>query len=113
MHHGRDADAGKNLNLGVVLCQHVLAKVGVAVLKTEPNGFGGVGPQTVHKLILPCVGALGYGLVLLIDENSLDAGRAKLDTENGFTCNDGFFCAHITSVPCSTCSTPRSSGGCA
>ena len=94
VHHSRDADAGENLYLGVVLLEDILAEIGIAVLKTEPDSLGAVGPETVHQLILPCVRTLCDRLVFLVHEDSLNAGRAKLDTENGFTCKDSFFRCH-------------------
>ena len=85
VHHGREADGGQGLNLAVILTVHVLAQVSVAVLQAVPDGLGGVGPQTVYQLVLPLVRALCDGFVVLVDEDGLDTGRAKLDTENGFT----------------------------
>ena len=85
MHHGTDADGCQCLDFHFVLLQHVLAQLGIAVLKTIPDGFGAVGPKAVHQLVFPGVAALCDRLVVLVDENCLDAGRAKLDSENGFT----------------------------
>ena len=74
------------------------------------HGFGGVGPKSVNQLVFPCVGALCNRLVLRVDENGLDAGRAKLDTENGFTCFYNLFWCHIISGLYSACNTLRCCG---
>ena len=73
------------LDFAVVLSLHVLAKVGVAILQTCPNSFDAVSPKTIHQLVFPLVATLCDRLVLVVDQDSLDSGRAKLDTENGFT----------------------------
>ena len=88
VHHGRETDGCKGFYLAVVLLLHILAEFGIAVLESIPDGFYGVGPETVNQLILPFVRALCDGLIVLVDEDGLDAGRAKLDTENGLTCFD-------------------------
>ena len=80
VHHGAHADAGQNLYLSVILLAYVGAKVGVAVLQSVQNGFDAVGPEAVDELVLPFVAALGYRLVLLVDENGLDAGGAEFYT---------------------------------
>lgn len=75
--------------------------VGVAVLQTVPDAVDAVGPEAVNELVLPLVTTLCYRLVLLVDEDSLDAGRAELDTEHSLTSDDSFFCSHIRPPPCS------------
>ena len=42
--------------------------------------------QAVHKLVFPLMAALGYRPIVGRYEHSFDTGRAKLDTEYGFTC---------------------------
>ena len=94
VHHGRDTDTSQNLEFRIVLLEHILAEISIAVLQTIPDGLGAIGPESVDQLVFPGVTALGDGFVLLVDEDGLDTGRAKLDTENGFTLLDGFFCCH-------------------
>ena len=115
VHHGRDADASQNLEFRIVLLEHILAEISIAVLQAIPDGLGAIGPESVDQLVFPGVTALGDGFVLLVDEDGLDTGRAKLDTENGLTLLDGFFCCHnclfsITSTPCSACDISRCCG---
>ena len=94
VHHGREAYGGENLYIAVVLGKHFLAQVGIAVLESIPYSFHAIRPKTIDKLVFPLVAALSYRFVLLVDENCLDTGRAKLDTENGLTLLDSFFCCH-------------------
>ena len=60
-------------------------------MKSIPDTVDAVGPESVNELVFPLVATLCYWLVLLIDENGFDAGRAILDTENGLTCFDCLF----------------------
>ncbi len=92
VHHRADADSGKRGDLHAIFLLHVLAEVAVAVLNAKPDSFQTVGPEIVYQLIFPFVAPLGYGVVVLVDEDSLDAGRAKLYTEDGFTRLYGCFC---------------------
>ena len=85
MHHSTYANCSQVLNLYLVLLEHVLAQVSVAVLQTEPDALHAVCPQPVYKLILPGMTTLGNRLVFRIYEHSLDTGRTKLDTENGLS----------------------------
>ena len=94
MHHGTEPYGGKRLYLCIILLAYISAKVCIAVLNTMPNGFHAIGPETIHKLILPLVTALRNRLVLLIDEYSLDTGRAQLHAEHSSTLLNGFFCGH-------------------
>ena len=100
MHHGAHADGGQLFDFAVVLSLHVLAKVGIAVLQSVPDSFDAVGPESVDELVLPLVRTLCDGLVLLVDEDGLDAGRAKLDTENGFTAFNYLLFFHKNCVLC-------------
>ena len=74
VHHGTETNGGQRLYLAVIFFQHILPEVGVAILKAIPNGFGGVGPQSVYQLVLPRVASLSNGLVLWVDENCLNTG---------------------------------------
>ncbi len=98
MHHGTDADGGKALDLHAILLENVGTQIAVAVLKAEPYRSEAVGPQSVDKLVLPLMAALGYGLVVLIDQDRLYTGRAKLDTEDGFTLFNSSLCVHFHRV---------------
>ena len=95
MHHGADTDACEDFYFCIILFEYVCTQVGVAVLKSIPYSLYAVCPQSVHELVFPVVTALCYRLVLLIYEDSLDAGRAKLDAEDGFSLLDSFFCCHF------------------
>ena len=88
------------LNLTVIFVDYVLAKVCVSILKTEPDSFGAVCPKAVNELVFPLVASLSDWLVLFVNENCLNTGRAKLDTENGFTCFYRLFCGHKTLYLC-------------
>jgi hypothetical protein len=55
VHHSGETNGGEGLDFTVVLLLDVLAEVGIAVLKTVPNGLGRVGPETVYQLIFPLV----------------------------------------------------------
>ncbi len=96
VHHGADADGGEMLDLDVVAGLHVGAEGGVAVLQAEPEGFLAVGPETVHELVFPLMGALGDGIVVLIDQDGLDAGGSELDAQDGFSGFDGDPRVHAT-----------------
>ena len=95
VHHGADTDACEDFYFCNILFEYVCTQVGVAVLKSIPYSLYAVCPQSVHELVFPVVTALCYRLVLLIYEDSLDAGRAKLDAEDGFSLLDSFFCCHF------------------
>jgi hypothetical protein len=82
------------LDFAVILSLDVAAKVCIAVLDAVPDGFGAIGPESIDELVLPLVTALCDGLVLLVDEYGLDAGRAELDAEDGFAGFDGLSCGH-------------------
>ena len=97
------------LDLDVIAGLHIGPEGGVAVLQAEPEGLLAVGPEAVHELVLPLVGALGDGFVLLIDQDGLDTGGSELDAQDGFAGFDGDPRVHATSGLCSACSTPRSS----
>ena len=100
MHHGTETNGTQHLDVAVIFLLDVLSQVGVAVLQTIPNGFGRIGPQAVNQLVFPCVASLCDGLVLRVDENSLDAGRAKLYTEDGLTRFNNLFCCHNCQLKC-------------
>ncbi len=40
--------------------------------------------------------ALGDGIVVLVNQDSLDTGAAEFDTQDGFPGIDGLFCVHTT-----------------
>ena len=83
VHHGRDTYGGELLYLAAVLSLHVPLKVGITILQALPDGIDAIRPETVHKPVFPLAAALSYGVVLRIYQDCLDAGGAKLDTENG------------------------------
>lgn len=95
VHHGTDPYGGEVFYLDAILCLHIVAQGGVAVLQTLPDSLDAIGPQTILQLVLPGMGALRYRLVLIIDEDGLDTGRAELYSENGFTLLYSFFCCHV------------------
>ena len=74
VHHGTDADGGKLLDFAIILSLDVAAKVCIAILNAVPDGFSAIGPESIDELVLPLVTALCDGLVLLVDEDGLDAG---------------------------------------
>ena len=94
VHHGRETDGSKSFYLTVILFHHILAEVGIAVLQTIPYSLSTIGPKSVNELVLPLVRPLCNWLVLLIDEDSLDAGRAKLYSENGLARFYCLLCIH-------------------
>ncbi len=98
VHHGADAYGSKTFNLYIVGSLDVGPQIGIAVLQTVPDGLDAVGPQTVDKLVFPFVTPLGYGVVILIDEHGLDAGRPEFDAENGFALLNGGFGVHNRNV---------------
>ena len=89
VHHGADADGGQLLQFNAVLALDVGTQLRVAVLQSCPNVVYAVSPQAVHKLVFPCVAALGYGFVFLVDEHGLDTGRAKLYAQHCLAGRDG------------------------
>ena len=82
VHHGANADGSQLFYLNVVFGYHVGTKVSVAVLHTVPYSLDAVSPQSVDKLVLPFVRALGYRDVVLVDEHCLDSCGTEFDTEN-------------------------------
>lgn len=97
VHHGTDADGCKLLYLRVILLADISAEVFVAILKTAPDVLDAVGPQSVDQLIVPRVVALRDGFVVRVDQNGLDSGRSKLDSEYRLACFDDCFgfCFHV------------------
>ena len=95
VHHRGYADGCKLFNLTVILGDDVLAEICVAVLEPVPDAVHIVGPQTVHKLVLPLVAALRDRLVLSVDEHRLDSGGTELYAEYGLARYDSFFCCHL------------------
>ena len=85
MHHRTDTDGCENLYLCVVFLKYLFTEVCVTVLQTEPDSLNAVGPQSINQLVFPVVAALCDDLVFRVDQHGLNTGRAKLDTENGFT----------------------------
>ena len=85
MHHRRNTDGSQLLDFTVVLSLHVLAEVGIAILQTFPDGVDAVSPETINQLVFPLKATLCDRVVVGVNQDSLDSGRAKLDTENGFT----------------------------
>ena len=86
------------LYLTVIFCQYVLAQVSIAVLQSVPDAVHAIGPQTIHELVLPLVTALCNRLVLLVNENGLDAGRTELYAEHGLSALYKFFGRHLFGV---------------
>ena len=83
VHHGGNADGA---HLGECLAElfgNVLFQLPVAVLNTGGDGLHGIGPDTVHQLVLPFVGAGGDGNVVFVDEHCLDPGGAQLNAQGG------------------------------
>ena len=83
MHHGTYTYGRKPFDFRVVGLPNVLAQVGIAVLQSVPNGIEVIGPQSVDQSVLPFVTSLCNGSVLAVNKDSLNAGRAKLNTEDG------------------------------
>ena len=95
MHHCTYADSRKILDLDIVLLADIVAQVSVAILETIPNSLDAVCPETINELVFPRMATLSDRSIILVDENRLDAGGAKLDTEDGFTLLYSFFCCHL------------------
>ena len=79
VHHGADADSRKVRNFHIIPLAHVFPQVGIALLQSGPDSLQAVGPETVLKLVLPFMAALGDRHVLPVDQDSLDTGTAELD----------------------------------
>ena len=85
VHHRRNTDGSQLLDFAVVLSLHVLAEVSVAILQTFPDGVDAVSPEAINQLVFPLKATLCDRVVVGVNQDSLDSGRAKLDTENGLT----------------------------
>ena len=90
VHHGGYADCSNLRQRDAVFFQHILLQLGVAVLNACGHRLHGVGPDAVCQLILPFVSAGGNGNVVFVNENCLDAGRAKLNAQSGVFQIHGF-----------------------
>ena len=95
MHHSAYADSSEFDYFNAIEPAHIGLEVGIALLQTAPYSFGAVGPQSVGKLVFPFMRTLRYRAVLRVDEHSLDAGRAELDSEHGLTLFYSFFCISL------------------
>ena len=83
MHHGGNAD-GPHLGKGdAQLLLHIPLQVGVAVLNAVRHSLHGIGPDAVHQLIFPLVGAGGNGNMVFVDQHRFDPGGTKLDAQRG------------------------------
>ena len=49
------------------------------------GGVDAVSPETINQLVFPLKATLCDRVVVGVNQDSLDSGRAKLDTENGLT----------------------------
>ena len=100
VHHGADTYGCQVLNLYVILIAYIGTEIGIAVLQAVPYSLVAVGPQTVHKLVLPGMTTLGYRSLVLINQYRLDTCTAEFYTQNGATGFYSFTCVHITSELC-------------
>jgi len=88
VHHGADANGGETGDLYTILFFDVFAQGGIAVLKTFPDGLDAIGPQTIDELVLPGVTALCDGLVVFVNQHSLDTCGSEFNAQHGTT---GFY----------------------
>ena len=84
VHHRGDADRADGRKLKIELPLHVAAQRGKAVLHTDAHVLKRIGPDPVDQTVFPLPVAGSDGNVLLIDQNSLDTGRAELEPQYGF-----------------------------
>ena len=80
MHHSANANGSEPCDLYAILLFDILAKRGIAVLKSFPNSLNAIRPKSVDKLVLPRVTALCDWLVLFVNQHSLDACGSEFDT---------------------------------
>ena len=90
VHHAGDANGAYFGQRNAEFFQDILLQLGVAVLNACGHRLHGVGPDAVCQLILPFVSARGNGNVVFVNENCLDAGRAKLNAQSGVFQIHGF-----------------------
>ena len=95
MHHGREANSCQRLNLTVVLLEDILAQIGIAILKTIPDGLHRVCPKSVDELVLPLMRTLSYWFVILINEDSLNTCGTEFNSQDGLSGLDCLFSVHI------------------
>ncbi len=82
VHHGADADCCKMFDLYIEIFAHICAQVGIGVLQAIPDSFCAVGPKPVGELVFPFMTALGYRLVLSVDQYGFDSGGSQFDSED-------------------------------
>ena len=94
VHHCTDSDGSQGFDFDLILFEYILAQVSIAILQTIPDSLGGIGPEAVDKLVLPCVATLSDGFLLLVNQHGLDARRAELDAKYGLAFLYCLFCGH-------------------
>ena len=84
VHHRGNADRADCRKLEIILLLHVAAQRGKAVLHADAHVLQRIGPDPVDQAVFPLPVAGSDGNMLLVDQNSLDTGRAQLKPEYGF-----------------------------
>src|SRR6266498_75724 len=85
MHHGAETNGANILERHVVLLQNLVTEISIAFLQTGPNIFETVRPDSVFVSVFPLIASSGDRRMIFTDQYCLDARRAKLNAESGFS----------------------------
>ena len=94
MHHGGEAHTGQLGQGDAVLLFHIGGQFRIGRLDTGPHILQMVGPVTALIAVFPAIAAGGHHLVVVVDEHSLDAGGAQLQTQIRAAVGDEFLHLH-------------------
>ena len=83
VHHAGNADGGNAAQLLAKFCFYLVPKLAIAGANTLHSGFQRVDPNAIFQTILPRIGAGCQNLMVFVDQNGFDTGRAQLNADNG------------------------------